>query len=277
MKGGSSPRMWGTLENFDTGFVSARFIPTHVGNSSSGLRKISITSVHPHACGELKQGRIPGGLSDGSSPRMWGTPPHNAAKAQRLRFIPTHVGNSFLFLLVSFSPPVHPHACGELETSCMRNFLCFGSSPRMWGTQEKTNAYSSYTRFIPTHVGNSVLDIVIRFLYSVHPHACGELLDTPISVTTTNGSSPRMWGTLSSQTRRCKCNRFIPTHVGNSETGCIMAGKDSVHPHACGELTFVFASNIAFCGSSPRMWGTRFQRTSRFPRPRFIPTHVGNS
>ena len=50
-----------------------------------------------------------------------------------------------------------------------------------------------------------------------------------------------------------------------------------VHPHACGELTWVPKPNATPIGSSPRMWGTLRIAPLTHPLDRFIPTHVGNS
>ena len=70
---GSSPRMWGTQVLADAGHLGHRFIPTHVGNTSTGFTHRRDGAVHPHACGEHVG--TPGRPRNwgGSSPRMWGT------------------------------------------------------------------------------------------------------------------------------------------------------------------------------------------------------------
>ena len=50
-----------------------------------------------------------------------------------------------------------------------------------------------------------------------------------------DGSSPRMWGTLTDSCYLFGPCRFIPTHVGNTFPGLLLAQRDVVHPHACGE------------------------------------------
>ena len=70
---GSSPRMWGTQGAHVPGIESCRFIPTHVGNSASGMNILIPIPVHPHACGELFRPEITVITRRGSSPRMWGT------------------------------------------------------------------------------------------------------------------------------------------------------------------------------------------------------------
>ena len=51
---GSSPRVWGTLEDKSFVSLSERFIPTRVGNSNHRSGGRSRNPVHPHACGELR-------------------------------------------------------------------------------------------------------------------------------------------------------------------------------------------------------------------------------
>ena len=72
-----------------------------------------------------------------------------------------------------------------------------------------------------------------------------------------DGSSPRTWGTVQSRRRRDRENRFIPTHVGNSNALVVLFGVPA--------------------GSSPRTWGTGGTAGGCSSLSRFIPTHVGNS
>ena len=73
-RSGSSPRMWGTRWSSLPESTLRRFIPTHVGNTSTVLLRGCCRTVHPHACGE----------------HGWGPSP----SLDRYRFIPTHVGNT---------------------------------------------------------------------------------------------------------------------------------------------------------------------------------------
>jgi len=193
---GSSPRMWGTrlakTGNPDPGW----FIPTHVGNSRLSMGATAILAVHPHACGELGVTLRRLTFQGGSSPRMWGTLVITMSSANRIGFIPTHVGNSIRVILVVRQSMVHPHACGELFPASSN------LSPPFW--------------FIPTHVGNSILRIVLYPGREVHPHACGELRRTGVLLVTPGGSSPRMWGTPVQIPAARSGTWFIPTHVGNS-------------------------------------------------------------
>ncbi len=171
---GSSPRMWGTQCHYPCGEGIRRFIPTHVGNTRPHIPKTVGISVHPHACGEHDAGTLL--LADllGSSPRMWGTlQPHNAVHT-RIRFIPTHVGNTHCSGSGLTRRSVHPHACGEHSTCFTLSRFASGSSPRMWGTLANKKALQLVQRFIPTHVGNTTRCAPACRARPVHPHACGE-------------------------------------------------------------------------------------------------------
>jgi hypothetical protein len=191
-----------------------------------------------------------------ASPRMWGTVGQFLLRHSKLRFIPTHVGNSIGSRSTGCGGAVHPHACGEQRRLNRWLDQLGGSSPRMWGTGTHRLTVQLKERFIPTHVGNSQDCEGVRTEPTVHPHACGEQSPAQSRPRKNDGSSPRMWGTaLASAHAHHQC-RFIPTHVGNSR------------------IWRPLPSSID--GSSPRMWGTeRVDKLRLFPR-RFIPTHVGN-
>ncbi len=86
-----------------------------------------------------------------------------------------------------------------------------------------------------------------------------------------------MWGTHQVLDHGLYVVRFISTHVGNTADRWPPLPRCSVHPHACGEHSSTPLSNLRKSGSSPRMWGTPYQRAVRRRKGRFIPTHVGNT
>ena len=174
-----------------------------------------------------------------------------------MRFIPTHVGNTFRCSSASATRPVHPHACGEHDELRAKFPHENGSSPRMWGTH----------RF----------NYVTLQWSAVHPHACGEHKPRFVNDIHCCGSSPRMWGTPTVRLGSCETCRFIPTHVGNTTLPLMSTSLLSVHPHECGEHNLLWNLYSGFCGSSPRMWGTRSLLLNRYISLRFIPTHVGNT
>ena len=214
---GSSPRTWGTRP--------------------AAARETSSMSVHPHARGEHATILRSMLRALGSSPRTWGTLAHHILLVTKARFIPTHVGNTWARRPPTGCRPVHPHARGEHPEPAARRRTPAGSSPRTWGTPRPHHYESTQYRFIPTHVGNT---LVVR---GARP--------------STHGSSPRTWGTRDCFFRRSIPRRFIPTHVGNTPYRTTGYRNHAVHPHARGEHS---------CARSPAP-------SSR----RFIPTHVGNT
>ena len=90
-------------------------------------------------------------------------------------------------------------------------------------------------RFIPTCVGNAILAPHSGTSISVHPHVCGERFSACFTISSINGSSPRVWGTLDESLNRELKTRFIPTCVGNAVGVYYVIRHDSVHPHVCGE------------------------------------------
>ena len=168
--------MWGTRTPEREINTALRFIPTHVGNTYTPATDINCWSVHPHACGEHKLKSYLSRQRNGSSPRMWGTRVRNNHQGGGIRFIPTHVGNTFLISYMSLTYSVHPHACGEHKDIAEIYIKRDGSSPRLWGTQLSVWSRTHYTRFIPTPVGNTAEQLTACCILPVHPHACGEHL-----------------------------------------------------------------------------------------------------
>ena len=110
-----------------------------------------------------------------------------------------------------------------------------GSSPRAWGTRRARLAWYCQTRFIPTGVGNTLVQIRSATAITVHPHGRGEHSSLISSPAIGPGSSPRAWGTRRPDRNRRSVLRFIPTGVGNI---CCQAGSTHahpVHPHGRGE------------------------------------------
>ena len=153
---GSSPRMWGIHLAGKECLPDLRFIPTHVGNTALAGPGCVTCTVHPHACGEYRL------ISEirtkilGSSPRMWGIREKRRGEARHVRFIPTHVGNTYILSGIMARTSVHPHACGEYNPSKVTQLPSIGSSPRMWGILSISAGVGWPYRFIPTHVGNTI-------------------------------------------------------------------------------------------------------------------------
>ena len=233
---GSSPRLWGTPHATQCCSVRPRFIPTPVGNTGAPSPPTTRRAVHPHACGE-HIGIAPTTLiTNGSSPRLWGTPTPLTWSWVAIRFIPTPVGNTTTRSLILRWKTVHPHACGEHVNPAPDRSRWVGSSPRLWGTHPDPALLIPELRFIPTPVGNTRAPPRQPARGAVHPHACGEHMASEQADMARIGSSPRLWGTQPGRPGPPGRWRFIPTPVGNT--------RESHRTHR------------SIPGSSPRLWGT---------------------
>ena len=257
---GSSPRMRGTrAESAASSYPSA---------------------VHPRACGEHKTGLPLTCLMHGSSPRMRGTLLLQPKRPWIFRFIPAHAGNTRCIASWLRSDAVHPRACGEHSCEQVSRQRIYGSSPRMRGTQSQLRTVLVVIRFIPAHAGNTAVPYRQPYRSPVHPRACGEhgaSLAMPLS---SNGSSPRMRGTLAAAFVGPPPARFIPAHAGNTPARSRHPGagdRPTVHPRACGEHPHQESINRHGYGSSPRMRGTPRPRPPTRSPTRFIPAHAGNT
>ena len=172
---GSSPRMRGTLVADIGRAPPHRIIPAHAGNSFPRAQRHTLPPDHPRACGELRSLASSSATSDGSSPRMRGTPTRPRSQRQ--------------------SWADHPRACGELRSAISTPQWMHGSSPRMRGTRESCRYPATWWRIIPAHAGNSFAPLVVVIEQPDHPRACGELERRRIFDGEDVGSSPRMRGT----------------------------------------------------------------------------------
>ncbi len=194
-----------------------------------------------------------------------------------IRFIPTGVGNTPDYGAGDRPRAVHPHGRGEHPGVQLVYRCIVGSSPRAWRTQLESAHRISYTRFIPTGVGNTSARTVPACRTAVHPHGRGEHIRRRRCSIDSHGSSPRAWGTRLIPSCQCRASRFIPTGVGNTRTGEDLRKKDAVHPHGRGEHTTTPPCGRYSSGSSPRAWGTPLFKSRGKHATRFIPTGVGNT
>ena len=155
LRGGSSPRAWGTRPRGRRARGQRRFIPTCVGNTLCRAANASLLTVHPHVRGEHSGIEAGEGWACGSSPRAWGTRGIDASVLRPYRFIPTCVGNTCATSTRWRAMSVHPHVRGEHAVIMMPAAIVDGSSPRAWGTLLDARCVHAYRRFIPTCVGNT--------------------------------------------------------------------------------------------------------------------------
>ena len=73
-------------------------------------------------------------------------------------------------------------------------------------------------------------------MLAVHPRVCGELVKRCADGRASNGSSPRVRGTVAVDLNISVEQRFIPACAGNWRSNEWYPMPNSVHPRVCGEL-----------------------------------------
>ena len=152
---GSSPRMRGTPVPRPSVPRPSGIIPAHAGNTKYWLPRSARNGDHPRACGEHQVRDTMYGTTQGSSPRMRGTPTQQNRFMMASGIIPAHAGNTGVTVAVSFGVRDHPRACGEHFCYIPYRGSVQGSSPRMRGTRAWCLMTKWLDGIIPAHAGNT--------------------------------------------------------------------------------------------------------------------------
>ncbi len=195
LRGGSSPRVRGTLYRHQQRRNNGRFIPASAGNARVGPSATSYLSVHPRECGERGMKCPSRSRPCGSSPRVRGTRYRTGTIPSADRFIPASAGNACLVFFQRPLSSVHPRECGERIDNWHVLRLPAGSSPRVRGTHVPDLGVNRVGRFIPASAGNAYFLVKLSSTPSVHPRECGERAKAAEQARVKAGSSPRVRGT----------------------------------------------------------------------------------
>jgi len=256
-KPGSSPHARGTLRCVAADDLVARFIPACAGNTSDGHDPKSASPVHPRMRGEHPLSWISCTRPTGSSPHARGTPPRQARRPTRDRFIPACAGNTYPLLTSQSTQPVHPRMRGEHARG--------------------ENRLTALVRFIPACAGNTAMADSSGVSFTVHPRMRGEHAGAAADQVAVDGSSPHARGTREFVIIQTQVRRFIPACAGNTIEALRVRVIRSVHPRMRGEHSWGVANIGQTSGSSPHARGTQY-RDRLAPRGgRFIPACAGNT
>ena len=129
----------------------------------------------------------------------------------------------------------HPHACGDKKIQSLNICVASGSSPRVWGQDNKFIINHFAEGIIPTRVGTSIVTVNLCFKFGDHPHACGDKHGLKSADRYLRGSSPRVWGQEYYSRSLDTAARIIPTRVGTR--------------------SILYFIRLVSLGSSPRVWG----------------------
>ena len=232
-------------------------IPAHAGKTPCPLLMCLWPRAHPRACGENRLFSRSSSSRPGSSPRMRGKPASGRAQLFKARLIPAHAGKTFLWRPGRRAPTAHPRACGENPRTRKKPARRAGSSPRMRGKRNPTEAIRAAARLIPAHAGKTRSLKASSPTMQAHPRACGENPTTIQKHQRREGSSPRMRGKLIAGLCSDIKGRLIPAH----------AGKTGAHAKP----------GSGRSGSSPRMRGKLCPSWFLWPWLWLIPAHAGKT
>ena len=173
----------------------------------------------------------------GSSPRMRGTLPKRVMANNLLGIIPAYAGNTIHILCRRLQRWDHPRVCGEHIYGVSPFTPCAGSSPRMRGTHRSWCTAGKEAGIIPAYAGNTLILISFVPPRRDHPRVCGEHGKASRVLPQCRGSSPRMRGTLFSNTRPAAAVGIIPAYAGNTVAVVLVFIVKGDHPRVCGEHT----------------------------------------
>ena len=118
--------------------------------------------------------------------------------------------------------------------------LNLGSSPRVWGQEAINAGLEDGSRIIPTRMGTSYMLSLFTGTPGDHPHAYGDKDNGNISMPTTSGSSPRVWGQEDIVRLVLRSTWIIPTRMGTSMSFAYKVSAFRDHPHAYGDKSIYF-------------------------------------
>ena len=109
----------------------------------------------------------------------------------------------------------------------------------------------------------------------VYPHVCGAAVPQRFYRSDDRGLSPRVWGSLLTDSSVLLCERSIPTCVGQPPLATSRERLMPVYPHVCGAARISWSDPPLAYGLSPRVWGSQRLQWLSLANNRSIPTCVG--
>ena len=172
---------------------------------------------------------------EGSSPRVWGQALSSLQSIKYARIIPTRMGTRGKSARRTGKAWDHPHAYGDKLFTCNLFGVGWGSSPRVWGQENRHIVKFTAWRIIPTRMGTSIIHFFNPFFKTDHPHAYGDKPKVIILMLAVMGSSPRVWGQVSPFVTLIDLHGIIPTRMGTSCHCFLEVVTSRDHPHAYGD------------------------------------------
>ena len=215
--------------------------------------------------------------TEGSSPRVRGTPASTLAAFLATGIIPACAGNTPEARKFRDIPGDHPRVCGEHFGGLKDKVLGVGSSPRVRGTRTRLLHGADLRGIIPACAGNTFRLCSSSSSAWDHPRVCGEHEPGSYTARIFEGSSPRVRGTPDAVCRELRGGGIIPACAGNTFRPRSLFDNAWDHPRVCGEHQGYAIRPICRSGSSPRVRGTPGVRHTPHMPFGIIPACAGNT
>ncbi len=213
----------------------------------------------------------------GPSPRVWGKRCDGTHRSQAWRSTPTRVGKTSVDSPFMTSLAVHPHACGENTYHAFSVAQPSSPPPRVWGKLFAPVDTGALRRSTPTRVGKTWSICHSILVVKVHPHACGENVNSPAPDFSSRGPPPRVWGKQKNSGSKYAAKWSTPTRVGKTGLSRKLMISTVLHPHACGENGVAGSFVPYWGGPPPRVWGKLVTISLQAQSRRSTPTRVGKT
>ena len=216
-------------------------------------------------------------LDYGSSPRGRGKRSATHHHVKRRGLIPARAGKTAWKRCASPTGGAHPRAGGENPTHWNRLLTGWGSSPRGRGKRRGRPGMPGTPGLIPARAGKTGEACSLSKTVAAHPRAGGENRLRVSNRTTTDGSSPRGRGKLSSAMARYLRVGLIPARAGKTMRIGGVSPVGAAHPRAGGENAVMNHPAADALGSSPRGRGKRLPPQQQRKYLGLIPARAGKT
>ena len=170
--------------------------------------------------------------------------------------IPAGAGHTGSSCIVHSCSRDHPRRCGAHACTGWQTLFAWGSSPRVRGTQSCIPSPCGAIGIIPAGAGHTETNYGWASRDGDHPRGCGAHIGFDKLIYFSEGSSPRVRGTLALIVSRHKIIGIIPAGAGHTCTTNNQCFGDGDHPRGCGAHEYCCIDIPHGRGSSPRVRGT---------------------
>ena len=170
---GSSPRVRGSRRACQSNLCRYRIIPAGAGLTAASDARQTPVGDHPRGCGAHvgQTGRLQ--VTQGSSPRVRGSPAYDTGERTQQRIIPAGAGLTLMRFFIVGTRRDHPRGCGAHHDPHKPVLARQGSSPRVRGSPCRCTESARRRGIIPAGAGLTAHFTCFSLPCRDHPRGCG--------------------------------------------------------------------------------------------------------